>query len=326
MELEKIIKIITRNEERLNSKELFEFVTKSEENEKEFVRVKNLWALLQKGYDMDEASILKAYDDVKKRAGLKKKKSIFISMLKYAAIIFITLKVGNFVNNWRPEETVAKNEISVPPGNRTSVVLPDSTKVWITNGTTLCYPDKFDSEVREVVLEGEAYFEVTHDEEQPFYVILGEHRVRVFGTKFAVVAYPDDSVIRTDLISGAVTLDIKQASNSTQYQSYTVKPSHNLIYYKETGKVTEAKISAGFYSYWQNGIYEFTDEKFERLVQKIERIYNVKVVFEDESLKNKTFTGTFKVDDNIYTLMEVFQKASGTPFEYRVDRDIININ
>ena len=88
----------------------------------------------------------------------------------------------------------------------------------------------------------------------------------------------------------------------------------------------EATIPDGFYDYWQNGIYRFKDERFDSLAKKIARIYNVEIVFGDEELKSRIFTGTLSVDDNIYTLMEAFKIASGKPFEYSFDRGKIYIN
>jgi len=79
------------------------------------------------------------------------------------------------------------------------------------------------------------------------------------------------------------------------------------------------------YTYWMNGEFVFKDETFETLAKKIERIYNVEIVFEDNSLKSRTYTGDFKVDDNIYTIMEIFKRSTTTPIEYSSFRNKITI-
>jgi len=93
-------------------------------------------------------------------------------------------------------------------------------------------------------------------------------------------------------------------------------PSQSLVFDKSSGKISESKITDGFYNYWIKGVYQFKDETFEELAKKIERIYNVQVTFEEESLKKSLFSGILNIDDNIYTLMEVFERATGEPFTY----------
>ncbi len=95
-----------------------------------------------------------------------------------------------------------------------------------------------------------------------------------------------------------------------------MRPSHSLTLDQSTGKLFQSRISNSFYNYWTNGVYEFKDETFEDLAQKIERIYNVKVIFIDEVLKKRQFSGDLNINDNVYTIMEAFAKASGEPFNY----------
>lgn len=322
MELDKLINRITKKEQFSDSKELNGWMTDFEESEKDYIRYKNLWALVQSGKEMKEDSISKAYKNVLHKANRNTTRFI-ITILKYAAVAVIAISTGFFMRDLSEREEVAINKVLVPKGNRSMVLLPDGTKVWLTNGTTLHYPNKFASDLREVELSGEAYFEVVHNENHPFHVNIGNNRIRVLGTKFAVSAYPEDNLVRTDLLSGKVVLDIKIADS---FKSYNVKTSHSLVYNKNSQKLIQRKISVGFYNYWQNGSYEFVDETFEDLAKKIERIYNVKIVFEREGVKTSEFTGTFNIDDNIYTIMEVFKKASGKTFEYRIERDFIYVN
>jgi len=72
-------------------------------------------------------------------------------------------------------------------------------------------------------------------------------------------------------------------------------------------------------------VYQFKDESFVSLSKKINRIFDVKIIFEDEIIENLSFTGTFNIDDNIYTMMEIFRRASGRPLNYSIERNIIEI-
>jgi ferric-dicitrate binding protein FerR (iron transport regulator) len=323
MNQEKLIESISKGKTIADSKELYDWVSQSEENEKQYIRHKNLWAILQRGNEMDSGSINRGYTQVKQSINKSNSKFFGTSILKYAAVIAVALLCGYLLNSIPAKTELAINEIVVPKGNRMSVVLPDGTKVWLSNGTTLKYPEHFNEETREVELEGEGFFEVSHDKEHPFIVNVGENRIKVLGTKFAVVAYPEDNTIRAELVSGKIQFDIRQSDNSIT--SLEVKPQHSLVFVKTSGKIFEKRIPEGFYDYWQYGTYTFKDESLASLAQKIERIYNVEIIFESECLKQRLFTGTFNIDDNIYTLMEVFKKASGKPFEYRQEKGQIYV-
>jgi transmembrane sensor len=323
MEKEKFITDIVSGRNIPDSEEFLDWLRSSEENQKEFVRFKNTWALLQRGAGMDEQQISEGYNHVKHRLGMSRKSAWTQLLIRYAAVFIFLLAGSYFLYTLTVKPEISLNQITVPNGNRSQITLSDGSMVWLTNGSKLVYPEKFQGNTREVVLEGEAYFNVTHNEKKSFLVKIGEHRIKVLGTEFSVMAYPGDEIIQVDLVSGKVQMDI--STGKGDYQSYILKPLHSLIVDKTSGKLTQARITDGFYSYWQFGIYSFKDESFGSLATKIERIYGVEVIFEDEGLKQRTFTGTFSIDDNIYTMMEVFRRASARPFEYRMDKKRIFI-
>lgn len=325
MDKEKMIEKISKGEGLTDSKELLSWVNQSEENQKTYIRYKNLWALLQRGKEMDTKYIEEGLRNVKSKINRSNKRFSFINVFKYAAIIVVALIGGFMLNTLHFDTEISMNEIVVPKGNRSSVILPDGTKVWLSNNSKLTYPETFQGKSREIKLEGEAFFNVTHNEKKPFIVNVGENRIKVLGTEFSVTAYPGDERIQTDLVAGKVQFDINTGTSTNNYQSFIIKASHSLVYNKTTGKLYEKRIPDGFYDYWQKGIYRFKDEKFESLAKKIKRIYSVEIIFEDETLKERLFTGTFIIDDNIYTLMEVFKSASGKPIGYHRERDKIYI-
>lgn len=327
MEIEKIIENISSGNGSNPSKEVFDWAEKSEENRKEYIRYKNIWALLQRGREMDEKQIANDFYRVKSRLNKSGKKISLFNFIRYAAIIIVALISGFLLNTLTSdmENEIGMNEISVPLGNRSLIALPDGSKAWLTNGSTLAYPEKWDGKSREVTLDGEAYFTVAHNAQNPFFVNVGKHRVKVLGTEFSVVSYPNDSFIQVDLVSGKVQMDVAETKGKGNYKSYDLKPLHSLVFDKTSGNLAYSKIPDSFFNYWQKGIYEFTDEGFESLAKKIERIYGIEIVFEDSIVQNRTFTGTFSIDDNIYTMMEVFKRASGKPFDYRIENKRIYI-
>lgn len=305
------------------SKDLLHWINQSPENLKEYIRYKNTSALLLQGKEMEVNDVAKDFRKLKFRINSTGPGWIR-NILKYAAIVIFALGAGYYFHSLASvQKDRAMNEISVPNGNRSLISLPDGSEVWLANGSSLTYPDQFSEEKREVTLSGEAFFTVAHDKSVPFFVHIGENRIRVLGTEFSVVSYPKDDEVQIDLVSGKVEFDVPDEKN--KYRSYSLDPMQRLTLDQSSGNITKAEISDSFYSYWKMGTYEFKNEPFEELAKKIERLYNVKIIFDDPAFKERTFTGTFNIDDNIYSLMEVFRRASSIPFEFEIERDKILI-
>jgi transmembrane sensor len=327
MEQQEIIQKIIKNEPLYRSRELLTWISESAENRNEFIRYKNTRALLHQGKEMSEKFVAEDFKRVKRRIKTSGRLVDFRQLIKYAAILVLAIIGGYLLHSLTTmtvEQVASMNEISVPNGNRSLIVLPDGSKAWLTNGSKISYPENFRGKTRDIKLEGEAFFTVAHNADIPFVVNIGENRVKVLGTEFSVVAYPDDKLVQVDLVSGKVQMDIQYKSGN--YKSYLLKPLHSLVLDKTSGCLkNNVKIPDGFFKYWQEGVYEFKDESFESLALKIERLYSVKVVFEDNRLSQSAFTGAFHIDSNIYTIIETFKRASRIPFKYEIEKDKIYI-
>ncbi len=326
MKRKNIIDEITKRKHLQFSDELFDWIQQSNDNLNEYIRYKNLWAILQHGKEMDSKYIAKDYKIVKKQINRHSIKFKFLNTFKYAAIIIVAIICGYYFNTLNIlHKEVAVNEVLVPNGNRSLIVLPDGSKVWLTNGSKIIYPESFTGNSRNVKLVGEAYFKVVHNIKKPFIVNIGEQRVKALGTEFSVVAYPKDNTVQVDLITGKVEFVINEGNSFENYKSYILDPLHSLVLDKTSGNLKNLKIPDSFYKYWREGIYEFKDETFENLAKKIERLYSVEVIFENQDIRTQKFTGAFFIDSNIYTIIEAFKRASKKPFEYTIDKNKIYI-
>jgi len=270
------------------------------------------------------------FDSVKRRIAvhenLPRRRFYTTTLFKAAAVILLLLasNIAVYLLNQKPEtEAVAWQEIVVPRGNRMKVTLPDSTFVWLNNESTLRYSTSFSRTNREIELSGEAYFDVRHDAENPFTVKIGEKQIKVLGTRFSVNAYPEDRYIETSLISGSVIF-----KNNTEIKGQTefkLNPGNSIFYDKQNNSVSTQKIQTAYYDYWEKGVYAFKDERFEDLALKIKRIFNIEIVFNNDFLKNKTYTGTIGINDNIFVFMEAIRRTSLEPIEYSFNKNIINV-
>lgn len=249
------------------------------------------------------------------------------TLFRAAAVIFLIL-ASNFMvhvvqEKINPPKIITWQEIDVPRGNRMKLILPDKSSVWLNNETHFKYASDYSSGNRVVELSGEAYFDIQHDAKHPFVVNIGDEHIKVLGTKFSVKAYPEDRVIETSLITGSVEFDTKLKINGES--RFLIEPGYSLFYDKQNNSLTRQKIQSSYYEYWEKGVYAFKDESFESLAVKIKRIFNVEIIFKDEYLKKKTFTGTININDNIFLFMEAIRLTSVEPIEYEYDKNIINV-
>ncbi|MDX8339344.1 FecR domain-containing protein [Draconibacterium sp. IB214405] len=259
----------------------------------------------------------------------EKKTRVLYYFTRIAAALLLLVASSFLVHHFLTRidnEEIAFHEVHVPRGSRSSILLADGTKVWLSNDSKLVYPSEFHGEERKVELQGEAYFEVTHNENEPFIVNIGENRIKVLGTVFSVMAYPNDNIVKTDLISGKVQFQIKEDSSVDHYHTYTLSPNESIVLDRNNGKLYQSEVLTNFYEYWEKGVYVFNNESLESLAKKIARIYNVEVIFENESLKEKRFSGVMSINDNIFTFFEAIKRTSIEPINYKFEKNKVYMN
>ena len=134
---------------------------------------------------------------------LRKKRNHFVrEFLKIASVVAITVGITAAlfsIGEDKEDMNVAMQTITVPAGQRVNLDLPDGSNVWLNAGTTMKYPVSFMKGKREVILNGEAYFEVAHNEKSPFVVRTHAMDIEVLGTKFNVEAYSKKAVFEASL-------------------------------------------------------------------------------------------------------------------------------
>ena len=142
--------------------------------------------------------------------------------------------------------TLEYNTIIIPRGGEYQLILSDGSRVWLNSDTRLRYPVSFIGEKREVYLEGEAYFEVSHSD-KPFEVHGGGQCVRVLGTSFNVMAYGDESKVQTTLVSGSVRVVLDQSDKTV-----LLTPGHQAEMDKNSGKITMREVNVENYIGWKD--------------------------------------------------------------------------
>jgi len=245
-----------------------------------------------------------------------KPKIRFINYLtRIAAVLFIPLLVASFLyylRNISIENSQSYSEIYAPYGTRTNFYLPDGSTGKLNGGSSLRFPTQFGGKTRNVKLTGEAYFYVMSNPKKPFVVSTENIDVKVYGTTFNVMAYPDEQTTEVMLVRGKV--EVFKKSNNIIKSIGILKPNELCIY---NSLSDSSKILAVDYAKnisWLDGKLTFRYEPFKEVIRKINRWYNVNIVIKDELLQTYIYYGTFE-DETLDEFLKLLKLTA--PIRYR---------
>ncbi|MFA9371474.1 MAG: FecR family protein [Labilibaculum antarcticum] len=205
------------------------------------------------------------------------------------------------------------NTLLTPLKGEYSTTLSDGTKIWMNSLSSLRYPIQFAKNERKVYLSGEAYFEVAKNELKPFYVVLETGmEIRVLGTKFNIMSYGDEDLVETTLLEGKVQVITKNANGCEQKN--ILIPNQQLSFNKESKKSEVKSVDASIYAAWKNGLFTFENEKLGVFMRKLERWYGCDIVYENEELRNISFTGEIKKYENFSSVLKILKLTEDIDF------------
>jgi transmembrane sensor len=207
-----------------------------------------------------------------------------ISKTKSGELVFRVTGSTSAVNGKK-----SYNTIETPKGGQYMVHLPDGSKVWLNAASTLSFPTTFDV-TRNVEMSGEAYFEIEKDKKHPFIVTTSKQKVQVLGTHFNISGYPEDKVVKTTLLEGSVRVSRLQKGTDKPDNEIILKPNEQSV---NTGSTMNVRhIEAENEIDWRNGTFTFDEEPLGNIMNKLARWYDLKVIYQNEQIQNKPFTGS----------------------------------
>ena len=222
-------------------------------------------------------------------------------------VLFILYNIQVFTDKNIQAET-ALNTIKVPAGQRVEVTLSDGTHVWLNARSEFSYPVSFNGDKREVLLKGEAFFEVAKNRDKKFIVNTGRCEVEVLGTQFNVEAY-NENEFSTTLIQGSVKVTDKSHPN----ESVVLEPHTSVSL--NNGKLTVTPIT-DFNPYsWKEGLITFKDIHFKDLMKKLEKNFGIRIMIDNHTLDNYACSGKFRISDGIEQVLRALQQDAHFTFE-----------
>jgi ferric-dicitrate binding protein FerR (iron transport regulator) len=304
----------------------------AEENKKQITRM------------LEKAHSTGAFDGKPaKRKRLTRKNFFKILTGSAAAIIFFGLwwfflsdNNSHDVLSQAPDKNL--RQLVAQKGSRNRTILPDGSVVWLNAGSSLFYAGDFMSSTRQVYLKGEAFFDVVKQENRPFIVHANGIDIKVLGTAFDVKSYSEENTVEATLIRGLI--QITRQGRKNQRPVY-LHPNEKLIINLENnnipGKIKEHANEPAIKLYqldstikkedlvetsWMYDRLEFRGDRFEELSKKLERWYNVKIIFEDEAAKHLSFNGSFE-NETVEQAFAALQSA--VPFNFSIHEQEVTI-
>ena len=208
-------------------------------------------------------------------------------------------------------DKLAKNTISTPKGGQYQLVLPDGTHVWLNAASSLTFPVRFNKNLREVKLQGEAYFEVSKRNNQQFTVVTNHQTVEVLGTHFNINDYSDEPVSKVTLLEGSV-----QVTDNAYLHKAVLKPGQQAAvkWRNRAQPIIVSNIDTEESVAWKNGYFQFEDEPLESVLRKISRWYNVDIKYEKDSYDKISFSGTLSKYSDVKNILRKIEYTGAVKF------------
>lgn len=247
-----------------------------------------------------------------RRLRLKRGTAVF---QKIAAVMIIPLLAagGYYAYQYHHVDESEYVEVRTTTGMVSSVVLPDSSRVWLNSNSTLKYPVRFTGRTRSVSLEGEAFFEVTGQSGRRFVVTAADMQVEVLGTEFNVEAYPEKGrEMRTTLVNGSVQMSY--VCSKGKEHLVRMKPGQQLAYDPERETIRMTEVNATAASSWKDGRIVLDNTPLADALRMIENRYNVRFLIRNPELLDNRYTGLFE-DQRLEVILDHFRRTTDINFD-----------
>ncbi|MDL2244706.1 FecR family protein [Parabacteroides sp. OttesenSCG-928-J18] len=323
-----IIKYLNGEASEEEKQTLYAWIKEKEENNHYFSNVRDLWitsnTLLSSKKEGD--SKFPAFrEKVLKMDHSRRQKNTRLAMIRWSAAAVILLICSLSTYFWGKKEVNEPNHImeqavtmnqTVIGNTKQAINLPDGSVVWLNANSRLSFPETFSSEERRVKLEGEGYFEVTHNQEAPFFVETDHMVIKVLGTTFDVHSYTNRSISETVLLSGKVEVHLSTGKPITLF------PNQKISYHKETEDYTLEEVDASEYAIWTNEKLIMASEELGTIFRKLERWYDIRILYDETIPVHAKYSLTIRDESKEEMLRSLSIIA---PISYQINKDTITM-
>lgn len=319
-------KFLAKGKPESERKEIDQWLSEDPKNQKvleEILAASNLSARME---EMDEFDAVTTWKLLVQKVLISNKERT-IRMWKLAAAILLIVGLGGivaqfYIYNTKPETELLNTRVLTQRGQTSKVILPDSTVVYLNSATELVYTNNFMAENRNVQVNGEAYFEVSKNAQNPFTVSMDNVMVKVMGTEFNVRTDERDQTIDVILDEGKVELMHEEAA----FQNTMLNPGQRAQINGAHTQFTIDEVDSYKHTSWRDGILIFQDDPMSEVFKKLESWYDVDIEIQDQEIYDLNFNATI-MDESLEEIFELMSYTCNIDFkiEYSRERNISSI-
>jgi transmembrane sensor len=288
------------------------WINSTTDNKSHFNDLKELWQQLGNIPELASPDINFAWEHIEAKLINQTKLQKRNYLLKIAAAI--ALIIGCYfifrlqVPFWKAEKFVSVNSCD----SIKKVMLSDGTQVWLNKHSKISYSNRFNKNARKIKLEGEAFFEIHHDNSIPFEVTAQHASIKDIGTSFNICSDTLSKLIKIAVVSGKVSLtDLVSPINETELHQNQVGRlyANHTIRIRNVNTINE--------NAWLTGKMIFHNQLFSDIAETVGDIYNTKFIFSERLFSNIRITASF----DHQSLVEIIKVLSETTnLNYKINR------
>lgn len=234
-----------------------------------------------------------------------------------ASLVIAASAVGFWLYLNRDSSPQAAQIAEMTYEGRDFITLPDSTTVMLNNGSELRVT--YSDDRREISLVGEAYFDVTHDPDRPFYVRSGKLLTEVLGTAFSVRAYPGQKEYTVAVTRGKVSV-----SDAAQHRAYgVIMPDQQISVNRSTDAVVKTSGKDSPLLAWRNEFLVFNDLTMAQAAALLHERYQVNITFKNPALAQCQFNAKFVHNESVTTILDIITSALGLSYTTSESGDVV---
>ncbi len=290
----------------------------SVDNEQEFERYQLLWEASQTDYEDFEPDMQRAWQRLNPEPlpvlGEKHQKTEWFTWPRRIAAVFLVgllLAASMYTYQLIQKPALVWVENHTLPGEQRRLSLADGSVVWLNSNSKLRYPSSFTGPGREVFLEGEAFFEVVRDVNNPFLIHTQQSTTKVLGTSFTVRSYVAEETVAVVVVTGKVAFSAGQTK-----QTVTLTPGEQGILRKKANYIQELVNQDPNFLAWKTKVLTFQNTPLRQVLPTLEKYFGVKVRAADPDLLNCRFTGVFQ-KPTLEEVLKVFAIGRDITYQQR---------
>ncbi len=292
-------------------------------NRQIFDRENELWRQTGHRTQTEHYAPDRAWESLSSRLGIGdggRKKTVLMGRGRYrilvgaacAGIVLLSGVLCVWALKWKDIKigTAASTTVFTKESERSGIILPDSTLIYLNALSKLEYPGDFNRKDRRVSLTGEAYFDVHTDPGKPLTVCVDDMSIEATGTKFNVLSYKDEKRVEATLEEG--TIVITMAGREPVH----LQAGEQLVYYRNSKEVRVRKVAPDTYTSWKENRIRFYDTPMDEVLLRLAKAYNIDFRVVGSNILGYLYTGTF-IDESIEEIMDMLSKVS--PITYQIN-------